>query len=270
MQIFLALFCCGIALYAWQSWRRNPLYSLKSTLENAAVILLGLALAVGFSELIAFHLPSQSLAVTLMGIMALISAITLGISAVSMRITDGPIARVAAGTRPDNRNRRKLTPWFLGMGLVLLLLLGWAALVSPADADVPAGIAAVVLGVGAAALGGLYIKARRTDYASAALKTNFWVHWQDSSGQGESWLGPDGLLCGGAYTPWLTSGNYLTDARVELGPPVSLLLTFEKAIGARTAPVAVRVLVPEGRESDLELLEGKLKARCPKARVHLG
>jgi hypothetical protein len=270
MQILLALFCAGIALYAWQSWRRNPLYSLKSTLENAAVILLGLALAIVLVLLIANHLPSQSPAVTLMGIMTLISAITLGITAVSMRITDGPIARLARGTKPENRNRRKLYPWFLGAGLALLLLLGWAALVSPANAEALVGIAAVVLGASAAALGSLYIKARRTDYASTALKTDFWVHWQDASGQGESWLGFDGMLVGGAFTPWLTSGNYLTDARVEQGPNFLLLLTFVKAFGARSAPVAIRVPVPQGRESDVELLGEKLRARCPRARIDFG
>jgi hypothetical protein len=269
MQIFLALFCAGIAFYAWQSWRRNPLYSLKSTLMDAAVILLGLALVVGFSELIAFHLPSQSPAVIVLCCMVVIAAISLGLIAASFRITDGPIARVPAGTKPDSRNRRKLTPWILGTGLVLLLLLGWAALVLPEEAELPLVFAALVLMIGVAALGSLYLKARRSDYASAALKADFWVHWQDSTGKDETWLGPDGLLCGGEYAPWLSSGNYLTEARVERGSTVSLLLTFEKAFGARTAPVTTRVPIPKGRESDVELLEGKLRARCPKARIEL-
>jgi hypothetical protein len=263
MQFFLAFFCAGIAFYAWQSWRRNPLYSLKSTLMDAAVILLGLALVVGFCELIAFHLPSQSPALIVLCCVAVIAAITLGLIAASFRITDGPIAKVPAGTKPENMNRRKLTPWILVTGLVLLLLLGWAALVSPEDAELPLVFAALVLMIGIATLGGLHIKARRSDYASAALKTNFWVHWQD-----DIWLGPDGLLCGGAYTPWLSSGNYLTDARVETGPPVSLQLSFQKAFGARYLPITTRVPIPEGRESDLKLLEEKLRARCPKARVH--
>jgi hypothetical protein len=264
VQIFLAFFCAGIAFYAWQSWRRNPLYSLKSTLMDAAVILLGLALVVGFSELIAFHLPSQSPAVITLCCIAVIAVITLGLIAASFRITDGPIAKLPERTKPDKRNRHKLTPWILGTGLVLLLLLGWAALVSPEEAELPLVFAALVLMIGVASLGGLYIKARRSDYASAALKADFWVHWQD-----DIWLGPDGLLRGGEYTPWLSSGDYLTDARVETGPPLSLLLSFQKAFGARTAPVMTRVLIPKGRESDLELLEEKLSARCPKARVHV-
>jgi hypothetical protein len=264
MQFFLAFFCAVIAFYGWQSWRRNPLYSLKNTLMDAAVILLGLVLVVGFTELIAFHLPSQSPALITLCCVAVIAAITLGLIAASFRITDGPIAKVPAGTKPDKRNRRKLTPWILGTGLVLLSLLGWAALVSPEDAELPLIFAALVLAIGTAALGGLHIKARRSDYASTALMANFWVRWQD-----DIWLGPDGLLIGGAYTPWLSSSNYLIEARVETGPPISLLLTFEKASGARYFPVTTRVPIPEGRESDLEALEGKLKARCPKARVNL-
>jgi hypothetical protein len=264
MQFFLAFFCAGIAFYGWQSWRRNPLYSLKSTLMDAAVLLLGLVLVVGFSELIAFHLPSQSPALITLCCVAVIAAITLGLIAVSFRITDGPIARVPAGAKPESRNRHMLTPWILGTGLVLLSLLGWAALVSPEEAELPLIFAALVLMIAMASLGGLYIKALRSDYASAALKANFWVHWQD-----DIWLGPDGLLVGDAYTPWLSSGNYLTDARIETGPPISLLLIFQKAFGARYDPVMTRVPIPEGGESDLEALEGKLRARCPKARVEL-
>jgi hypothetical protein len=265
MQILLALFCAGIAFYAWQIWRRNPLYSLKNTLVDAAVILLGLALVVGFTELIAFHLPSQSPAVIVLCCMIVIAAITLGLIAASFRITDGPIAKVPAGTRPDNRNRRKLTPWILGTGLVLLSLLVWGALVSPEEAELPLAFAALVLMIGMASLGALYIKARRSDYASAALKANFWVHWQD-----DIWLGHDGLLCGDAYAPWLSSGNYLTEARIEAGPPLSLLLIFQKAFGASTDQITTRVPIPEGRESDLKLLEEKLSARCPRARIHFG
>jgi hypothetical protein len=266
VQFFLAFFCAGIAFYAWQSWRRNPIYSLKSTLMDAAVILLGLALVVGFSELIAFHLPSQSPAVIVLCCMAVIAVVTLGLIAASFRITDGPMAKVPAGTKPDNRNRRKLTPWILGTGLVLLMLLGWAALVSPEEAELPLILAAFVLMIGTASLGGLYIKAWRADFASGALKANFWVHWQAET---ETWLGPDGLLRGGEYMPWLSSGNYLTEARVEKGPPISLLLTFQKAFGARYVPVTIRVPVPVGRESDLKLLEEKLRARCPKAQIHV-
>jgi len=263
MQFILALFCLGASFYAWQIWRRNPIYSLKSTLIDAAVILLGLVLVAGFTELIAFHLPSQSPALITLCCIAAIAAITLGLVAASFRITDGPTARVPAGTKPDNWNRRKLIPWILATGLVLLALLVWAALVSSDDAELPLVLAALVLMISVSSLGALYIKARRSDYASTALKANFWVHWQD-----DVWLGPEGMLVGGAYSPWLSSGNYLTEARIASDPPLSLLLSFQKALGARNDLLMTRVPVPECGRSDLEALEEKLRARCPKARIH--
>jgi len=268
LQIILALFMLTIAIYAWKAWRRNPLCSLKSTVKAWTVFLLGLALAIGLVLLVMNHLPSQSPLVLTLCCMAFIVAITLGLCAASLRITDGPPGKAPPGTKPADSYRRKLYPWLLGTGIVLLLLLAWAALVVPLSPEFPLALAALVLGIGGAALGSLYIKARRTDYAIAALMTNFWVHWQYASGQSDAWLGPNGLLYGGEYTPWLASGNYLMNARAELVPPLFLVLTFEKYYGRESAPVTIRVLIPEGRESDMELLERKLRTQYPKAHIH--
>jgi hypothetical protein len=128
-------------------------------------------------------------------------------------------------------------------------------------------MAALVLVVGVSLLGGLYLKARRTDLAIAALKCDFWVHWQQTPGQSESWLGPAGLLAGEAFMPWLSSGTYLLDARAERLSSASLVFTFAKYPG----PVeTIRAPIPAGREGDLEALEAKLRARCPKARIGFG
>lgn len=270
MQILLALFCAGIAIYAWRTWRRHPLYSLKTTLKAAGVFALGLTLVIVLTLLIASHLPSQSPAVITLCCMVVVAAITLGLIAASFRITDGPIAKPPRGTKPENCSRRKIYPWLLGAGVVFLGLLGWAALATPENAELLMILASLVLVCCVASLGSLYIKARRFDYAITALKADFWVHWQGESGQDEAWLGFDGMLAGNAYTPWLTSGNYLTEARAERVPAVTLLLTFVKIYGASGVPRTIRVSVPKGRESDVELLEGKLRARCPKARIDLG
>jgi hypothetical protein len=149
-------------------------------------------------------------------------------------------------------------------------LLAWAAAVAPSSADLPLTLALPVLAIGVPVLGGLYINARRTDYAIAALMVNHWVHWQHPSGNDETWLGPDGLLCGDSYTPWLASGNYLIKAGANLVPPAFLVLTFEKSAGGyRGTPVTVRVLIPEGRASDLETLRVKLRTRCPRAHIDI-
>ena len=270
MQIVWAFFVLATGICAWKAWRRNPLYSRKSTVRAGTVFLLGLVLAIGLSRWLANHFPSRSPAVFALSCAALIAAITLGLYAASLRITDGPAGKIPPGTKPADRCRRKLYPWLLGTGTVLLLLLAWAAFVAPLSAELPLALAALVLVIGVSALGSLYIKARRTDYAIAVLMTNCWVHWQHASGQSEAWLGSEGLLYAGEYTPWLSSSNYLVDARVEPGPPLFLVLTFEKFSGRDSAPVTIRVPVPESRENDVEWLEGKLRAQCPKAHIHFG
>jgi hypothetical protein len=73
------------------------------------------------------------------------------------------------------------------------------------------------------------------------------------------------------YTPWLAAANSLVKACANWVPPASLVLTFEKLAGGYAgAPVAIRVLIPEGRGSDLELLREELRTRCPKAHIDLG
>jgi hypothetical protein len=268
MQIILAFFILAIGIGAWKAWRSSPVYSLRSTLKAVTVLLLGLALAIGLVLPIANHLPSRSPLVVALFCLALVMAITLGLCAAFIRITDGRAAKAPTGTKPVDRHRRKLYPWLLGSGIVLVLLLAWAAVVAPSSAELPLTFALLVVAIGVPLLGSLYIQARRTDYATAALMVNYWVHWQHPSGKDEAWLGPDGLLCGGEYTPWLASGNYLVKACANWVPPASLVLTFERLAGGyRGAPTAIRVLIPEGRESDVELLREKLRARCPKAHI---
>jgi hypothetical protein len=59
-------------------------------------------------------------------------------------------------------------------------------------------------------------------------------------------------------------------ACASLVPPAFLALTFEKLAGGYAgAPVTIRLPIPEGRESDLEMLKGKLRARCPKAHIDI-
>ncbi len=267
MQIGLALFCLVIAIYSARAWRRSPVYSLKSTVAACAALVTGLTLAVLLVLEIAYHPPSQSPGAIVLCCVAVIAAVVLGLAAVIVRITDGRAAGPPAGTKPLNRHRRKLYPWLWGTGIVLLLLIVWANLAGPSDADALYVMTGLLLVVGVSILGSLYLKARRTDLAIAALKCDFWVHWQQGPGQSESWLGPAGLLAGEAFMPWLSSGTYLLDARAEWLGSGSLVFTFAKYPGP---VVTIRVPVPAGRESELEALEAKLRARCPKARIGFG
>ncbi len=267
MQIGLALLCLVIAIHSARAWRQSPLYSLKSVVGAIVALVTGLTLVVVLVLEIAYHPPSESRGVVILYCVALIAAVVLGLAVVIMRITDGRAARPPAGTKALNSHRRKLYPWMWGSGIVLLLLIVWANLAGPSYADALFAQAALLLVVGACILGGLYLKARRTDLAITALKSDFWVHWQQVPGQGESWLGPAGLLAGDEFMPWLSSGTYLLNARAEGRGRGSLVFTFAKYPGP---VVTIRVPVHAGRESELEALEAKLRARCSKARIGFG
>jgi hypothetical protein len=267
VQIGLALFCLVIAIYSARVWRQSPAFSLKAVAGAIVALVTGLTLAVLLVLEIAYHPPSDSPGVVILCCVALTAAVVLGLSAVIMRITDGRAARPPAGTKPLNSHRRKLYPWLWGTGMVLLLLIVWANLAGSLYADALFVLAGLVLVIGASLLGGLYLKARRTDLAIAALKCDFWAHWQQGPGQSESWLGPAGLLAGEAFMPWLSSGTYLLNAHAEWLSSGSLVLTFAKYPGP---DVTIHVPVPAGRESELVTLEAKLRALCPKARIGFG
>jgi hypothetical protein len=85
----------------------------------------------------------------------------------------------------------------------------------------------------------------------------------------ETWFGDDGLFCNGEFTPWTLSGAYLLEATAPRDPPARLVLVFQTFNGASSVQVARRVLIPEGHESDLQMLQQRLRECCRTATVHL-
>jgi len=85
----------------------------------------------------------------------------------------------------------------------------------------------------------------------------------------ETWFGDEGLFCNGAYTPWILSGRYLLKATAASDPPVRMTLVFQSFNGTSSIEITQRVPIPDGQNTDLPLLEQKLKSRCPTASVHL-
>ena len=85
----------------------------------------------------------------------------------------------------------------------------------------------------------------------------------------ETWFGDEGLFCNGAYTPWILSGRYLLKATAASDPPARMTLVFQSFNGTSSIEITQRVPIPDGQNTDLPLLEQKLKSRCPTASVHL-
>jgi hypothetical protein len=84
----------------------------------------------------------------------------------------------------------------------------------------------------------------------------------------QAWFGPDGLLIGDEYIPWVSSGKYLLAATIQQGPPTCLVFRFRIFTGRR-ADVDKLVPLPTGCDPDLQLLERQLRAVCTNARVEL-
>jgi hypothetical protein len=85
----------------------------------------------------------------------------------------------------------------------------------------------------------------------------------------EAYFGDEGLFCNGEYSPWILSGSYLLEATATSDPPAHLVLIFQSFNGSASVSVAKRIPIPEGRWPDVELLQRKLQACCPKAFVHM-
>jgi hypothetical protein len=85
----------------------------------------------------------------------------------------------------------------------------------------------------------------------------------------EAVLGDEGVFCEGSFSPWILSGSYLVEATAPRDPPARLELVFRNFNGSSSVLVARRIPIPEGRESDVQAIQEKLSARCPKATVRL-
>jgi len=82
-------------------------------------------------------------------------------------------------------------------------------------------------------------------------------------------FGDEGLFCNGEFAPWILSGSYLVEAAALHDPPARLSLVFQTFNGSSSARVEKRIPIPQGRESDVPLLQQKLRAKCPKAAIRL-
>jgi len=85
----------------------------------------------------------------------------------------------------------------------------------------------------------------------------------------EAYFGNEGVYWNGEFSPWILSGSYLVEATAPRDPPAHLAIVFQTYTGNSSIPIAKRIPIPEGRESDVVLLQQQLRTRCPKAAVRL-
>jgi hypothetical protein len=89
----------------------------------------------------------------------------------------------------------------------------------------------------------------------------------------EAYFADGGLFWEGEFAPWISMNIYLTNAWVDETAPRSLVLNFEKVLPGQGGPSIVqverRILIPEGAERDVRMLQERLAEKCPKAAVQI-
>lgn len=174
---------------AWAAWRRNPMYSTRSTLRAAMVMLLAVA---GIIALIVAAVKFS------MGRSATVMAIVLGAT-----IVFGTLALIfilQAATVPKEskpaslphavhlvtNNRRKIIKWLKVLGVLVAvfalggLLPGAAGIISLTLGGFTLFLAVILLPVG-------YVTSRRLDQSLTAVELDPWVHWSYAPDQWQQW-----------------------------------------------------------------------------------
>ena len=174
---------------AWAAWRRNPLYSSRSTLRAAVIATLGIAgvialiiaavnLTSGKSETVFF---STMAAVLVFGTLALIFLIM----AVTVPKESKPAA-LPGSVRLVSINRRKVYKWFkLFAALIAAFAMG--GLMPGAARYIFLTLGGLTLFLAVILLPVLYFVNRGLDKSLTQIELNPWVHWQYTPEQWQQW-----------------------------------------------------------------------------------
>lgn len=290
MQIVLPIIACLLIIGAWRGWRGSPLYSGRKTREIKGAVLLIVAAIIGAcAAIFGGPLERSPLAMAIAGILAIV-VVGTGASVLLIRITDPEVAPLPPAAKIITSHRRNVYRWLRRIGVYLLVSALAAWLVPAPWTWLPLFLGGFVLIGCGPMLAALFMRARRLDLGMSALIAAPWVHWQYAPAQWQSWanrdrswrrrrrllaappeayFGADGVYCNGEYTPWALSGAFLAEAAVPPDPPARVRLTFHTFNGNGSRRVAQSILIPDGRESDLGILQSKLRISCRTAIVRL-
>jgi hypothetical protein len=188
IQLVFAIF---MMMGAWAAWRRNPMYSARSTLRSAAIALLAIGGVIGMiiaavnltegkSDAVVF---STLAVVIVLGTLALIFII----QAVSVPKESKP-ASVPHSVRLLSNNRRKMVKW-VKVFAVLLAIFALCGLIPGAAGIVSLTLGGLTLFLAVILLPVFYVTSRGFDQSLTAIEIDPWVHWQYTPEQWQQWCG---------------------------------------------------------------------------------
>jgi hypothetical protein len=186
LQLFFAIL---LMISAWGAWRRNPLYSTRSTLRSAAIVLLAIAgvivLIVATVNLTANRsvavVGSAMAAVTIIGTLALIFII----QAVTVPKESHPAA-LPHSVKLVTVNRRKMYKW-VKVFAILIAIFALGALVPGATMIISLTLGGMTLFLAIILIPILYFTSRGLDQSLTATELDPWVHWQYTPEQWQQW-----------------------------------------------------------------------------------
>ncbi len=175
---------------SFRSWRNSPDFSWRKFALSMVVTMLGVAALIGAITLVAGEASPLEGPAQLAAIFGICIVATGLLIAGLMRVNRVPEDRVAlpASALPYTACRDRLRPWFLAW-IAVLLAAAVAALSMSADGAVLPISAGAFLGIiGVAILTPLYLLAGQSDRAIAALRASPWVHWRHATPVWRRWL----------------------------------------------------------------------------------
>lgn len=186
IQLVFAIF---LMTGAWAAWRRNPLYSTRSTLRSAAIALLAIAGVIVLIVATVNLTANRSVAVAASALAAVIVFGTLAlifiIQAVSVPKESKP-ASVPHSVRLVTNNRRKVYTW-LKVFAILIVVFALGGLIPGVARYVSLTLGGLTLFLAIILLPVLYVTNRGFDQSLTALELDPWVHWQYTPEQWQQW-----------------------------------------------------------------------------------
>ena len=185
--MLLALFALLSALGSWAAWRRNPMYSTRSTLRGVLGVLLMIAALIAALVGVVNLAQRYSQTVALAIIFSFVIVGSIGMILGIMTMTAPKVATLPATVTMSHFHRKKLGAW-AQRWVVSMLVVGILAFVLPGASKGVAYALGTILGMlGIVMLFVGYFAARNQDRMLTALEYQPWVHWQYSPAQWAAW-----------------------------------------------------------------------------------
>jgi hypothetical protein len=269
------IFAICLAIGAWAAWRRNPLYSARSTLRALAVIVLAIA---GLIALIvaAVHLTDGRSAAVVFGTLAAVIVVgTLGMIFLITAVTTPKESRPAAlphSVKLVTDNRRKMYKW-VKVFAVLIAIFALGGLAPGAAGIVSLTFGGMTLFLAVILLPVLYWTSRTADQSLTEIELNPWVHWRYSPDQWTQWSNvqadraaatPPGFVLGRDWRRFLFPFALILVGVALFAPGSWIFKSIYLAIVCG-AILLFAALAGRGPAGSAEKLRAKLLAASPEA-----